>query len=139
MDIKVMSISDYEQVHKLWSSCKGVGLSYPDDSQEGIAKFLSRNPNTCFVAEDGQEMIGTILAGNDGRRGYIYHTAVAPSHRGQGIARKLVDAAAEALRAEGIRKAALVVFSDNSGGNAFWEKAGFTVRDDLLYRNMVLE
>ena len=83
----------------------------------------------------GGRVIGTILAGQDGRRGYLYHTAVDPDERCHGIGSSLVGAAMAALKAEGIKKTALVVFSDNEGGNAFWEKQGFTSRPDLIYRN----
>ncbi len=130
-----MCISDYEQVYRLWLSCSGMGLNNLDDSKEGITRFLSRNPETCFVAEIEQMIIGAIIAGNDGRRGYIYHTAVNPDYRHQGIATELVNKAIGALNALGISKTALVVFSKNIDGNAFWEKNGFTSREDLIYRN----
>ncbi len=79
-----------------------------------------------------------IIAGNDGRRGYIYHTAVNPDYRRQGIAKRLVDTALEALKRLGINKTALVIFDKNSDGNSFWENVGFTVRNDLIYRNKTL-
>ncbi|MGN0599322.1 MAG: GNAT family N-acetyltransferase [Oscillospiraceae bacterium] len=138
MKIRLMRISDYEQVYQLWLSCAGMGLNNPDDSKEGIERFLNRNPETCFVAEEDKKIIGVILVGNDGRRGYIYHTAVSPDHRHQGIAAKLVDTSMTALKSLGINKAALVVFSKNEDGNAFWEKKGFTSREDLVYRNKTL-
>jgi ribosomal protein S18 acetylase RimI-like enzyme len=75
------------------------------------------------------------MAGHDGRRGYIYHTAVLPDYRNQGIAKKLVDCAMYALEAEGINKVALVAFKTNELGNGFWESIGFTKREDLVYRN----
>lgn len=78
------------------------------------------------------------MAGNDGRRGYIYHTAVSPDYRRKGIARALVNAVLAALRALGISKTVMVVFGKNSEGNAFWESMGFTVRNDLVYRNRAL-
>lgn len=133
-----MRLSDYEQVYRLWLSCAGMGLNNLDDSREGIEKFLRRNPDTCFVAEQDGTVVGVILAGNDGRRGYIYHTAVSPAYRHQGIATSLVRATTEAFRKAGIHKVALVVFSKNANGNAFWEKNGFTVRDDLIYRNKTI-
>lgn len=138
MKIRIMNISDYEEVYNLWLSCSGMGLNNLDDSKEGIRRFLDRNPGTCFVAEAEQKIIGVIIAGNDGRRGYIYHTAVDPDHRHQGIATKLVNEAMGALRASGINKAALVVFSKNKEGNTFWEKSGFTSREDLIYRNKTI-
>lgn len=138
MTIRAMTISDYDAVYALWLSCKGMGLNNLDDSRDGIERFLNRNPETCFVAEKDETVVGVIIAGNDGRRGYIYHTAVNPDYRRQGIAKRLVDAALEALKKLGINKAALVVFDRNSDGNSFWENAGFTVRDDLIYRNKTL-
>lgn len=133
-----MTIEDYDQVYDLWLSCKGMGLNNVDDTREGIEKYLKRNPETSFVAEDNGKIVGVIIAGNDGRRGYIYHTAVHPDYRHQGIGTKLVDAALEALHSVGINKVALVVFSRNEDGNAFWEKIGFSERHDLSYRNKAL-
>ena len=138
MKIRVMNISDYEQVYQLWMSCSGMGLNNLDDSKEGIERFLNRNPETCFVAETEQKIIGVIIVGNDGRRGYIYHTAVDPDYRNQGIATKLVNEVMKTLKSLGINKVALVVFTKNSDGNAFWEKIGFTSREDLVYRNKAI-
>lgn len=138
MNIRLMTIEDYESVYQLWLSCAGMGLNNLDDAREGIEKFLKRNPDTCFVAEAGDDIVGVIIAGNDGRRGFIYHTAVNPAFRKQGIGTKLVDSAMEALKANGINKVALVVFDRNKDGNAFWENAGFAAREDLVYRNKAI-
>lgn len=138
MKIRPICPEDYPNLRQLWESCPGVGLNEVDDSAEGIRKFLDRNPATCFAAQEGDRLTGAILAGHDGRRGYIYHLAVAEDCRRHGIATQLVEAALQALRSQGIRKAALVVFKDNQPGNAFWESQGFSRRDDLCYRNMVL-
>lgn len=138
MNIRTMTLADYDAVYALWLFCKGMGLNNLDDSREGIERFLLRNPETCFVAEDNGEIAGVIIAGNDGRRGYIYHTAVSPDHRRKGIAKALVDSALSALHELGINKTALVVFERNTDGNAFWESIGFTAREDLVYRNKAL-
>ena len=92
----------------------------------------------CLVQEDKEcgKIIGNILAGNDGRRGYIYHTAVNPMYRKQGIAAALVNTALEALRNMGIHKIALVVFEKNETGNKFWEKMGFT--ENLLVFSFIM-
>jgi len=115
-----------------------MGLNNVDDSREGIARYLARNPNTCFVAEEDGKLLGVIMAGHGGRRGFIYHTAVSPDARGRGVGTQLAHAALDALRSEGISKAALVAFTRNEAGNAFWEKMGFTQRTDLAYRNRTL-
>lgn len=138
MIIRLMTIDDYEKVYELWMSCAGMGLNNLDDSKEGIERFLKRNPDTCFVADVENVITGVIIVGNDGRRGYIYHTAVNPQYRKQGIAKSLVETAMSALQKIGISKVALVVFERNEIGNEFWEKMGFTVRDDLIYRNKAL-
>lgn len=139
MTIRAMTIADYESALALWQECAGLGLSERDDSREGIAVFLSRNPRTCFVAEEDGMLIGSILAGHDGRRAHLYHAAVNPAFRRRGIARALVEKTCDALRDEGIPKAFLVAFSDNADGNAFWERMGFHERCDLTYRDRMIQ
>lgn len=136
--IRKMTAADYDKVYALWISCTGMGLNDIDDSKEGIERFLKRNPETCFVSEENREINGVIIAGNDGRRGYIYHTAVSPKQRRRGIATALVNAALSALEREGISKTALLVFARNKTANSFWEKQRFTVRTDIIYRNKAL-
>ena len=89
--IRVMTPIDYDAVYQLWRNTPGMGLNSTDDSREGIERYLRRNPTTCFVAEEDGQLVGVIMAGHDGRRGYIYHTAVLQDYRGRGIGRSLVD------------------------------------------------
>lgn len=138
MQLRLLSIDDYDEVYALWLSIPGVGLNDVDDSRAGIDRYLQRNPDTCFVAIKDSMIAGVILASNDGRRGYIHHLAVATAHRNKGIGKQLVHAALDALTSIGISKVALVVFSENQVGNAFWERLGFTTREDLTYRNKAL-
>ena len=133
-----MSIEDYDDIYNLWTLTKGMGLNNLDDTKTGINIFLQRNPNTCFVATFHNEIIGTIISGHDGRRGYIYHTAVSEKFRKKGIGQKLVTSSLSALKTEGINKVALVVFSKNKLGNLFWEKIGFRKREDLIYRDKTI-
>ncbi len=138
MEIRNMKLEDYDGVYALWLGCPGMGLNNLDDSREGIARYLARNPDTCFTAVEEGRILGAILAGHDGRRGSIGHTAVAAGYRRQGIGKRLVEAALKALKEQGIHKVNLVAFAHNEKGNAFWEKMGFTQRPDLIYRNRVL-
>lgn len=138
MELRNMTLDDYDAVYALWLACKGMGLNQLDDSRDGIARYLARNPNTCFVAVSDGTIVGVILAGHDGRRGFLHHTAVHPAVRRRGIAKRLVQSALDALAREGIHKVSLVVFSQNEDGNAFWESIGFTKREDLTYRNQAL-
>ena len=135
VQILPMREDDYDAVRALWMTIRGFGIRALDDSREDVARFIRRNPTTSFVALWEDAIVGVILAGHDGRRGYIYHTAVLPAFRGRGIARQLVEQAMTALEREGIHKAALVVFARNALGNGFWESIGFSTREDLVYRN----
>ena len=130
-------MGDYEQAYDLWILC-GNGLNDKDDSPEGIEKYLKRNPSTSFVATCDGKVVGVILCGHDGRRGIIQHACVSPDYRRLGIGNKLVELALGALKEEGINKVLLVAFKKNEGGNAFWEAQGFTIREDLNYRNKAL-
>ena len=133
MEIKIMIIDDYEKVYQLWSNTNGMGMRSLDDSKEGISKFLLRNPTSNFVAVINGEIVGIILCGHDGRRGYIYHTAVKSNYRGHGIGKLLLEAVYYALEKEGIAKSGLVVFKTNEIGNQFWKSQGWEERTDLNY------
>ncbi|WP_028976623.1 GNAT family N-acetyltransferase [Sporolactobacillus terrae] len=138
MKIRRMRKEDYTEIYQLWTRSDGMGLRSLDDSVQGIEKFLKRNPNTNFIAVAHQKIVGVILCGHDGRRGYIYHTAVDRSYRRQGIGKQLVSVGIDALKKEGINKVALVVFSTNQAGNEFWQSIGFDQREDLIYRNLTI-
>ena len=131
--IQVMQITDYDEVYQLWQECEGIGLYAVDDSRKGMERFLQRNPTSCFVMRKDQRIVGTILSGNDGRRGYIYHLAVAPAYRREHIGFELVNAALQELQRQKIHKAALVVYVNNAEGNAFWQRMGFDIRKELGY------
>lgn len=137
LTIRSMQISDYEALYDLWVKCNN-GLNNLDDSREGIARYLERNPGTSFVAVENGVIAGAILSGHDGRRGYIQHMSVADSFRRRGIGTKLVECCLSEMKAQGIHKVALVAFKKNEMGNAFWEHLGFSVREDLNYRNLAL-
>ena len=137
INYRLMTIDDYEQSYALWLKC-GNGLNDKDDSREGIDKYLKRNPSTSFVATCDEMVVGVILCGHDGRRGIIQHACVSPDHRRLGIGNKLFELALEALKNEGMNKVLLDAFKKNEVGNAFWEAQGFTLREDLNYRNKAL-
>lgn len=138
--IRKVTIADYDAVRALWDSTEQSrrALNPVDDSRGGIARYLKRNPDTCFAAVAGEQLIGVILTGHDGRRGLIHHLCVHPDCRRTGIAGELVAKAEEALKAEGIQKIFCLVFTDNDAANRFWEKRGYTLRTNLNYRNRSL-
>lgn len=138
MNIVTFDLKKYDEVYALWMRTKNMGFNNVDDSLDGIKKLVTKNPLTCFMAEENGKIIGTVLAGNDGRRGYVYHLCVDENFRKQGIGKKLMDTMIDGMKKEGISKVALVVFAYNDSANAFYEKIGFTKRDDLFYRNISL-
>ena len=138
--IRKVSIEDYDAIYELWNSTEQSrrALNPVDDSREGIARYLKRNPDTCFAAEKEGRVIGVILTGHDGRRAIIHHLCVHPDYRRMGIAACLVSRAEEALKKEGISKIFGLVFKDNEAANAFWEEQGYSLRTNLNYRNKSL-
>ena len=130
--------ADYPAARALWAATPGVGLSAADE-QAPVLAFLARNPGLSLVAVADGQIIGTILTGHDGRRGYIHHLAVSQSHRRRGIAARLVTEALTGLRREGIGKCHLFVFADNTDARAFWSRIGAIQRDDLVICSLPLD
>lgn len=136
--IRTMTIEDYEGVYALWMSIKGFAMRSIDDSEEGVERFLKRNPTSSVVAVEDGKIVGAILCGHDGRRGCMYHVCVHKDYRMKGIGKAMVVFAMEALKKEKISKISLIAFAANDIGNAFWNRIGWTRREDLNYYDFVL-
>ena len=136
--IRVMTMDDFEAVHALWMEIHGFGIRSIDDSREGVERFIRRNPTTSMVAVAEGKIVGAILCGHDGRRGCLYHVCVRKGYRRQGVGKAMVVACMEALRKEQINKVSLIAFTKNDIGNAFWNKIGWTEREDLNYYDFTL-
>ncbi len=136
--VRTMTIEDYPGVRALWMTIKGFAIRSIDDSEEGVARFLLRNPTTSVVAEEDGEIVGAILCGHDGRRGCLYHVCVREDKRMNGIGKAMVVHCMEALKKEQISKVSLIAFTVNDIGNAFWRCIGWTKREDLNYYDFVL-
>ena len=128
--IEPMQMGHYDEVMDLWTASENVGLSRADE-RENIEAYLSRNPDMSFVAKADNRIIGAVLCGHDGRRGYIHHLVVNRSNRKVGIGRRLVKKCMESLRDDGIQKCHLFVFHRNQDGKAFWERMGWSLRSDI--------
>lgn len=126
-----MRPTDVAEALVLWQTAPGLGLSSADAPAE-LARFLERNPDLSLVAYAGEQLVGTILCGHDGRRGYLYHLAVSAPYRHAGIGRQLVTLALDALGRAGIQKCHLFVYTDNTGARAFWSRTGWVERDELV-------
>lgn len=130
LHLKPMTMEDYAEAYRLWQSTPGVSLSGADEGP-AVGRFLFRNPGLSYVCYENGALLGAVLCGHDGRRGFIYHLAVAESSRRKGIGRALVACVLDVLRREGIEKCHALVFEDNASGRDFWRACGFSLREDL--------
>jgi N-acetylglutamate synthase len=128
--IKSMTLADYDEVLQLWRNSEGVGLSESDTRSE-IGKFLKRNRGMSFVAREGKSLVGAILCGHDGRRACLYHLAVAPSHRRNGLGTKLVRRCLGELKKAGVSRCNVFFYVKNAQGERFWRKLGLKKRSEL--------
>jgi ribosomal protein S18 acetylase RimI-like enzyme len=165
--IRAMTIEDYDNVYALWQSIDGFGIRSIDDSRDGVARFLRRNPGLSVVAvvknvsggglepstantacpapaaadsaaSPAETVVGAILCGEDGRRGCLYHVCVRKGWRLEGIGTAMVTHCMHGLRAVGINKVSLIAFTKNDIGNTFWKTIGWTKREDLNYYDFTL-
>jgi len=128
--VRCFRIEDYDAVVALWRRTEGVGLN-ESDTRRAIAAYLRRNPRFSFVAEQDGRIIGAVLCGHEGRRGYLHHLAVAKRHRKRGIGRQLVTACLAKLRKAGIQKCNIFIFANNAAGMKFWARTGWNLRTEL--------
>jgi ribosomal protein S18 acetylase RimI-like enzyme len=117
-------IEDYQAAIELWNKLEGLDIAEGDD-RETILRFLHRNPGLSRVAMDDAAMVGAVLCGHDGRRGYVYHLAVDPTYRGQGIGRRLIAECLAGLKEAGLERANILVADDNPRGLEFWSSCGW--------------
>lgn len=136
MKIKPMQKDDYSFLVSLWSSFPGNTMTGAD-SMEDFERFLGRNADYCFTAFIDGNLMGSVMAGHDSRRGYIYHLAVDESLQGKGTGTGLMNAAENALRNAGIEKAHLFIYTDNPAIR-FYEKTGWHGRSDIAVMSKVL-
>ena len=125
-----MTLDDYEGTVALWRSVPGVAVT-EDDTLDGVAAFLRRNPGLSLAALDGSQLVGVVLCGHDGRRGYISHLAVADTHHRLGIGGRLVGRCIELLHEADIQKCHVFVFRENGTALSFWKDAGWVPRGEL--------
>ena len=124
-------MADYDQAVALWANIEGVEIC-EGDSRKEISEYLKRNPGLSRVVEVDGVMVGAALCGHDGRRGWIYHLAVAQEHRGHGVGKLLVEDCVDGLRKAGLRRAIILVAGDNSIGHQFWLRNGWENIDGAI-------
>ena len=130
VEIVQMTPADCDDVLALWRRTEGVGLN-EGDTREGITAYLARNPGLSQIAHCEERIVGAVLCGHDGRRGYLHHLAVEPAFRGRGLGSAIVETCLNRLASEGIEKCNLFVYADNEPGARFWIRNGWTERTEL--------
>ena len=123
VDIRTYRAGDGDRLRTFWLTC-GIKIR-PGDDDDSLARFAARNPDLLIVAEEHGHLVGSALAGWDGRRGWLYHVAVHKDERRRGIGRDLVAEIETRLRALGCPKLNLIVWDDNTYAMRFWESLGY--------------
>lgn len=131
MTIRPMTKGDYDEVYAMWQTTSKRAISNAD-SREQIERYLDRNDGMSQVAVIDGKIVGTVLAGHDGRRGFIHHMAVLPQYRRRKIGHSLAQTALEKITAEGIDKTHIFCYQNNETGQEFWTDFGFEKRDDVF-------
>lgn len=130
INISKMTMAHFDDVVDLWQQSEGVGLDYTD-LRNTVQLYLDRNPGMSLVASSGDKIVGAVLAGHDGIRGYLHHLAIASDYRRKGIARNLVNRCIINIADSGIQKCHILIFHNNIDGINFWESMKWTQRDDI--------
>lgn len=131
MIIRPMTKEDYDEVYTMWQTTSKRALSNADNKEQ-IERYLDRNAGMSQVAVCDGKIVGTVLAGHDGRRGFIHHMAVMPQYRRKGIGRSLAYTAIEKIKSEGIDKTHIFCYQNNETGQDFWKDFGFKKRNDVF-------
>ena len=138
MNFSPITSTDLKEVLDFWSQSPGVGLN-ESDTIERLNDFLLRNPGLSLIVRDEDRVIGAVLCGHDGRRGYLHHLAVATDYQGQGIGTRLIDTCLANLGQLGIWKCNIFVYADNEVGAAFWRARSWIDRVDLKVMQRVID
>jgi ribosomal protein S18 acetylase RimI-like enzyme len=118
---------DVEAIVSLWTLC---GLTRPwNDPSQDIDRKLSVDADGLLVLEDDARLIGTVMVGYEGHRGWINYLAVHPAHRRRGLGRLLMAAAEQRLTELGCPKVNLQVRGSNTEALAFYGRIGYIVDD----------
>ena len=130
IEILPMAVDDLDDVTVLWNATEGVGMN-ESDGPEQLRGFLDRNPGLSLIARDGSRLVGAVLCGHDGRRGFLYHLAVLTDYRKRGLGRAMVDRCLKSLSMLGLLRCNILIYVDNHSGEQFWRKGGWFERNEL--------
>jgi len=129
--IEDFKLADYEAVSRLWRDAGPGVCARPTDELEGIKLRLTRDPDLFLLARSGQRVIGAVIGGWDGWRGYVYHLVVDAELRRRGVAGALMDELESRLRDKGAIKAKCQIYTDNEHSLAFFRRRGYEIEENL--------
>ena len=130
LKIRVMGVRDLKSILAIWKKLPGIGLN-ESDTLPNLKNYLTRNPGLSLVAVDGKKVVGGVLCGHDGRRGYLNHLSVLPGYQHRGLGQAMAERCYKKLKSLGIPYATIFVYRNNRSGLRFWVKTGWQVRHDL--------
>jgi len=131
-EVRTATAADIDAVLAVWAEARSAAAQTADDAKV-VEQLLERDPGALLVAESNGEIVGVLIAGWDGWRGNVYRLAVLPSHRREGIARELVEAGHERLRAQGARRVTALVGGEEGAAHRLWRALGYQ-RDEFVHR-----
>jgi ribosomal protein S18 acetylase RimI-like enzyme len=134
--IRPLEQTDIPAALRVWQETSG--RSRRVDTAEGLARYVAHNPGLCQVAEQGGKLIGVLIGGHDGRRGFLHHVGVLTPVRRHGVGRALVDTYLAALRDQGILRMHLLVRQNNPVALRFWRAYGCRERANTVVISLVL-
>jgi ribosomal protein S18 acetylase RimI-like enzyme len=131
LTIAPIADADVAAVAALWQACE---LTRPWNDPAADIALARRGPNSAVLAgRDGDTLVATVMVGHDGHRGWVYYVAIDPQHCGKGHGREIMNAAEEWLRQRGIEKLMLLVRSDNTKVQSFYEQLGYDEQQRVIY------
>jgi ribosomal protein S18 acetylase RimI-like enzyme len=133
MEIRKLTISDYEEITKLWSRAKLPYKPKGRDSKEAIAIEMKANPEFFLGVFEDNRLVGTVIISCDMRRGWINRLAVDPDYRRRGVAKILVAESEKALRKHGVRIFCALVDDDNTASQTLFKERGYVGHRDIIY------
>ena len=131
-EIRAATSADIDSVLAVWAEARSAAARTPDDPAI-VQQLLDRDPGALLVAELNDKVVGVLIAGWDGWRGNVYRLAVLPPYRRQAIARQLVEAGHERLRAQGAHRITALVGGEEGAAHRLWRAVGYQ-RDEFVHR-----
>ncbi|MEM3357218.1 MAG: GNAT family N-acetyltransferase [Candidatus Bathyarchaeia archaeon] len=133
MEIRQLTLRDYEKIIKLWSKAKLPFKPKGRDSKEAIAAQMEANPDFFLGVYEGDDLVGVVIVSSDLRKGWINRLAVDPHYQRMGVAKALVNEAEKVLRKRGVKIFCALVEDDNVASKEFFKKCGYVEHRDIIY------